>query len=462
MNTITLQQLQATTRLTDAGTLQQMMTTLVDEALKGSLTVSNSLSSSINKAIQSIDNIITKQIISLLHQPSLQKLEGSWRGLHQLIRKSETNASLQIRLLSMTKPEIECDFQQANDFDQSHLFKLIYENAYGTPGGQPYSILLGDYEFSHQPRDLDLLKSIADISAQAFCPFISAANPHLFGLDQWTQLPLPRDLSQIFQSDDYIAWRTFRGSEASRFVSLTLPRVLARTPYTTDHTNALGFEFNETAEHHTDYCWMNAAYKLAECITTAFRRYGWCTAIRGAEGGGKVNGLPYTVEQASTEVSISDRREAELSQLGCLPLCHYRHTDAAVFFGGESVHQSKHYDDPKATANAAIAARLPYLLASSRFTHYLKVMARDKIGSFLEADELEDWLNHWILKYVNGNARSKQTLKAKYPLAEAKVKVTQNEKAPGSYQAIVWLRPWLQMEELTCSMRLVADLPDPN
>jgi type VI secretion system protein ImpC len=353
------------------------------------------------------------------------------------------------------------------------LFKKIYENEFGMPGGEPYSVLLGDYEFSNHPEDLEMLQHISGTAAAAFCPFIAAASEKMFGFDNWTDLAKPRDLAKIFDTVEYAKWRSLRDSEDSRFVTLTMPRVLARLPYGEKTKVVEAFNYEEINEKdgklaHEDYCWMNAAYVLGERITAAFAEHGWTTAIRGAEGGGKVDNLPLHVftsddgdfdSQCPTEVGITDRREAELSSLGFLPLCHYKNTDYAVFFGAETVQKAKKYDLPNATANAAISARLPYMLATARIAHYLKVMARDKIGSFMEREDVEAWLNRWILKYVNGNARSKQNLKAKYPLAEARIEVQTVPGKPGSYQAIAWLRPWLQMEELTTSLRMVAQIP---
>jgi type VI secretion system protein ImpC len=412
-----------------------------------------------------------------MHAPEFQKLEGSWRGLHHLVMNSETGTSLKIRVMNVGKRDLFKDLDKAVEFDQSQTFKKLYENEFGTPGGEPYGALIGDYEFTSHPEDIDLLQNMSNVAAASFCPFISAADPKMFGFESWNELSKPRDLAKIFESQEYVKWRSFRDSEDSRFVNLVMPRTLARLPYGKSTKPIEDFDYEEVevdkkgvakTTDHDAYCWSNAAYVMGTTLTNAFAQYGWCTAIRGAEGGGKVEGLPTHMFQSDdgdmdvkcpTEVGITDRREAELSGLGFLPLCHYKNTDYAVFFGAQSTQKPKKYDDPDATANAAISARLPYLMATSRFAHYLKVMGRDKIGSFMEAKDCEKWLNEWIQNFVNGNPDSGQELKAKYPLAEARVEVKEIPGSPGAYNAVAYLRPWLQLEELTTSMRLVAKIP---
>jgi type VI secretion system protein ImpC len=390
---------------------------------------------------------------------------------------SETSAMLKLKVFNISKRDLFKDVDKAVEFDQSQIFKKLYENEFGSPGGEPYGALIGDYEFSNHPEDIELLSKMSNVAAAAFCPFITAADPGAFGFDSWTELTKPRDLEKIFETVEYAKWRSFRDSEDARFVNLVMPRVLARLPYgsQTKPIEEFGYEEVPLDERgrakpvpHEHYTWMNAAYVMGTKLTDAFAKYGFCVAIRGAEGGGKVEGLPAHVFlsddgdpdlKCPTEIGITDRREAELSKLGFLPLCHYKNTDYAVFFGAQSTQKPKKYDRPEATANAAISARLPYLMATSRFAHYLKVMARDKIGSFMEAADCEEWLNRWISNYVNNNPKGGQELRAKYPLAEAKVQVKEIPGQPGSYHAIAWLRPWLQLEELTTSLRMVAKIP---
>ena len=467
----------AATKQTEPDQVKDLLTTLTQNALNGTVTWERNTIKTLNNAIAAIDSAISEQLAVIMHEEQYNSLEGSWRGVQHLVKNSPTSNQLKIKLLNLSKKECRRDLEKAGEFDQSQLFKKIYENEFGMPGGEPYGVLLGDYQFGKHPEDISLLRDISGIAASAFCPFISAADSSLFGFDDWTELAKPRDLEKIFDSVEYSAWNTYRESEDSRFVALTMPRVIARLPYGELTKPIDAFNYEETAPHdsskqhnlnHKDYCWMNSCYVIGERLTNAFSQTGWCTAIRGAEGGGKIDNLPLHIFKSDdgdidmkcpTEVGITDRREAELSKLGFLPLCHYKNTDYAVLFGAETSQKAKKYDTPEATANAAISSRLPYLMATSRFAHYLKVMARDKIGSFMETEDVEAWLNRWILQYVNANPKSKQDLKAKYPLAEAKIKVEAVPGKPGAYQAVAWLRPWLQLEELTTSMRLVASIP---
>lgn len=472
-----LEQAVKATKQTSPDRAQDLLKTLVEEAQKGVVSWDKNLLVTINKAIELLDSTISKQLATILHADEFKSLEGSWRGLHHFVMNSETSASLKIKVFNASKNDIFKDLDKAAEFDQSQIFKKIYESEFGSPGGEPYGALIGDYYFTNHPEDIDFLSKMSNVAAGAFCPFIAAAGPNLMGFASWQELSKPRDLEKIFDTVEYARWKSFRDSEDARFVSLVMPRVLARLPYGKSTIPVEEFDFEETSVDgthatkqlaHEDYCWTNAAYSLGVRLTNAFAAYGWCTAIRGAEGGGKVEGLPTHVftsddgdvdMQCPTEIGITDRREAELSKLGFLPLCHYKNTDYGVFFGAQTVQKPLKYDRPEATANAAISARLPYMMATSRFAHYLKIMARDKIGSFMEASNVETWLNRWILDYVNGNADSGQEMKAKYPLAEAKIEVKEVPGKPGSYNAVAWLRPWLQMEELTTSLRLVARIP---
>ena len=465
------------TKTAEPDEIQDLLRTLTSEALSGTVTFSKNLTQTFNKAIAAIDEKLSKQLTAIMHNEEFQKLEGSWRGLNYLVKNSETSSTLKIRVLNMTKKELHKDLTKAVEFDQSQIFKKLYENEFGTPGGEPYGALIGDFEFGNGTEDLEVLQGMSNVAAASFAPFISAASPKMFGLENFTELSKPRDLEKIFDSSEYIKWRGFRDSDDSRFVTLTMPRVLARVPYGSQGKQIEEFKFEEapidangvvSKMASNDFTWMNASYALGERLTSAFAKYGWCVAIRGAEGGGKVENLPtFTFtsddgdadQQCPTEIGITDRREAELSKLGFLPLCHYKSTDYAVFFGAQTTQRPKKYDKPDATANAAISARLPYIMATSRFSHYLKVMGRDKIGSFLEVSDCETWLNNWIRNFVNGNPDASAEMKAQYPLAEAQVTVKEIPGSPGAYNAVAYLRPWLQMEELTASMRLVARIP---
>lgn len=472
-----LEQAIGATKQTSRDETEELLKTLTKEATKGTVKWDKNLSVTINSAIAAIDSALSKQLSAVMRNDKFQKLEGSWRGLNHLVMNSDTSTQLKLRMFNVSKKELSRDLEKAVEFDQSQIFKKIYESEFGTAGGEPYAALVGDYEFGAHPDDVSLLSKMSNVAAAGFCPFLSAASPEMFGFDSYTELSKPRDLEKIFDSAEYIQWRSFRESEDSRYVTLAMPRVLARLPYgsSTSPVEAFNFEevdVNPDGKHveaeHNSYCWMNAAYSLGTTMTQAFSEYGWCTSIRGAEGGGKVEGLPSHTfvsddgdvdQKCPTEIGITDRREAELSKLGFLPLCHYKNTDYAVFFGAQTTQKPQKFKDPDATANAAISARLPYVMATSRIAHFLKVMARDKIGSFMEADEAEVWLNNWIAKYVNGSPGASAEMKARFPLAEATVEVKEIPGQPGSYSAVAWMRPWLQMEELTASLRLVANIP---
>jgi type VI secretion system protein ImpC len=472
-----LEQIITNTKQTQPDRAQDLVKNLVEQALAGTVTFDRNLTRTFDKAVAAIDAKMSAQLNAIIHDPKFLKLEGSWRGLHYLVQNSETGTSLKLRVLNLSKRELGRDLSRAIEFDQSQIFKKIYENEFGTPGGEPYGALIGDYEWTNHPEDLETLRLMSNISAGAFAPFISAAGAGMFGFDSWTELSKPRDLAKIFDTVEFQKWRSFRDSEDSRFVNLVMPRVISRLPYGAATKPIDEFAYEEApkdargkaqAMDHESYCWSNAAYVMGARLTEAFARNGFCTAIRGAEGGGKVENLPTHIftsddgdidTKCPTEIGITDRREFELSNQGFLPLCHYKNTDYAVFFGAQSAQKPKKYDRPEATANAAISARLPYLMATSRFAHYLKVMARDWVGSFMEAGDVEQRLNRWIQNYVNANENAGQEMKARFPLREARVEVKDIPGRPGSYNAVAYLRPWLQMEELTTSMRLVARIP---
>jgi type VI secretion system protein ImpC len=467
----------AATKQTEPDRTEGLLRTLTQTALAGTVSFDRNLTVTLTRAIAEIDARISRQLAAVMHDPEFLKLEGSWRGLKYLVHNSETSANLKIRVLNVSKRELGKDLLKATEFDQSQIFKAIYENEFGTPGGEPYGALIGNYEFSNHFEDIEMLQGLSGVAGAAFAPFIAAASPKLFGFEDFRDLARPRDLEKIFDTVEYAKWRSYRDSPDSRFVTLTMPRVLARLPYGRETRSVDEFDFEETpgglvgertSLTHAQYCWSNAAFVLGARLTDAFAKTSWATAIRGAESGGKVESLPMHVFQSDdgdldlkcpTEVGITDRRDAELGKLGFLPLCHYKNTDYAVFFGAQTTHKAEKYDRPEATSNAAISSRLPYIMATARFAHYLKVIARDKIGSFMEAEDCEKWLNRWIGNYVNANDDAGAEMKARYPLREAKVEVQEIPGRPGSYNAITWMRPWLQMEELTTSLRMVARIP---
>lgn len=422
------------------------------------------------RRVAEIDELLTFQINEILHHPAFQKLESSWRGLHYLVMNTETNSQLKIRVLNTSLEDLRNDLTKAIEFDQSSLFKKVYEEEYGTFGGAPYSCLIGDFYFSNHPQDIRFLELISGIASTAHTPFISAVSPLFFNLDKFEELPYPRDLARLFDSPDYTKWNAFRNSEDSRYVALLLPRVLMRPPYGDATLPVTGFNFNEdVGVGDTDkFCWGNPAYALGQRITNAFSLYGWTASIRGVEGGGMIENLPTYIFKTPdgdksikcpTEVAITDRREKELSDLGLLSICYCKGTDYAVFFGGQTTQRPKLYNLDDANANASLSARLTYMLVASRFAHYIKILMRDKIGSFLMKENIETYLNTWLSSYILLNDDASASVKAQYPLREGRVDVFDVPGKPGSYKAVIYLRPHFQMEELTASIRLVTVLP---
>jgi type VI secretion system protein ImpC len=443
----------------------------LDRVVQPGQVVSKDVETNIKFWIGELDKKLSSQLNEVMHHPDFQRLESTWRGLHYLVFNSETGEGLKIRVLNVSKRDLFKDLEKAAEFDQSALFKKVYEEEYGQLGGQPYGMLVGDYEFSRHPEDISLLKMVSNVAAAAHAPFVSAASPKLFNFDRFTELTAPRDLAKIFDSVEYAAWKSFRESEDSRYVALTLPHVLARLPYGANFTKVDEFNFEEFVDgkDHDKYCWMNAAWAYAARMTDAFSKYGWFARTRGVEGGGMVEGLPVhtfptddgdVAMKCPTEIAISDRREFELSNLGFLPLLHSKNRDFAVFMGAQSAQKPKTYFDPAANANAELSAKFNLIMCTSRFAHYLKVMARDKIGSFMEVKDCEKWLNDWIQHYVVSNPQDVgDETKAKCPLSEAKVEVREVKGRPGWYEAVAYLRPHYQLETLSTSMRLVAEVP---
>ena len=448
--------------------LGQFATQILDEGMKSA--PDKGVVAMINERIAEIDQILTDQLNAIMHHPEFQALESSWIGLRDMVFGTETSTTLKLRLMNVTKKELLKDLETAVDHDMSVLFKKVYEEEYGTFGGNPYSLLIGDYYFGRHPQDMALLQRISKVAAAAHTPFITAVAPTMFDMTSFTDLGVPRDLSKIFESAELTTWRSFRDSEDSRYVSMVLPRYAARLPYgaKTKPVDSFNFEEDVDGRDHSKYLWGNSCYQLGLRITDAFAKYNWTTAIRGVEGGGKVSGLTAhtfktddgdTVLKCPTEVTITDRREKELNDLGFISIVNSKGSDFAAFFGGQTTNKPRVYNLDTANANAALSSRLPYVLAASRFAHYLKVIMRDKIGSFQTKDSVESYLNTWLSQYVLLDANATQGEKARFPLAEGRVDVVEVPGRPGAYQATVFLRPHFQMEELTTSIRLVAELP---
>ncbi len=456
-----------------ASEVENAVNTLVQQALADTSLIKEDVLDTIDEMIARLDEKLSAQVNEILHNETFQQIESAWRGLHYIVFNSETDASLKLRVLNVSKQELYRDLRLYPDakWDQSPLFKAVYEQEFGQLGGHPYGCLVGDYHFDHSAVDIRLLRDLGKIAASAHAPMISGAAPSLMGMDSWTELSNPRDLSKVFDTPDYAAWKSLRDSENSRYVGLCMPRVLARQPYGAKSQPVEEFSFEEETDGHTGqkYSWMNAAYAMAANVNRAYKEYGWTVRIRGVQSGGEVINLPthtFPTDDGSvdlkcpTEIAISDRRENELSKSGLLPLIHRKNTDKAAFIGAQSLYRPKKYDKEEATAADNLSARIPYMFAISRFSHYLKCMVRDQIGETKERQELERWLQSWINQYVDSDpANSSIITKARKPLAAARVDVFEDAENPGFYGARFYLRPHFQLEGMDIGMSLVSRLP---
>jgi len=457
----------------DAATKERgkdLVKNFVSEVLKGTVTLNPDTEAMINARIAQIDALISAQLNEVMHHPDFQKLEGTWRGLKYLLNNTETGTQLKLKVFNVNKKDLLKDLQKAPEFDQSALFKKVYEEEFGVFGGTPFGALLGDYEFGKSGQDIELLEKISQVAAAAHAPFISSASPEMFNMESYTQLDAPRDMAKVMETTEYAKWKSFRSSEDARYVALTLPRILIREPYGKGTVPVEAFDYEEAVDgtDHSKYLWASSAWAMGTRITHAFAQHGWCATIRGVESGGLVEGLPVhnfktdsgdIAMKCPTETPISDRREKELADLGFAPLVHCKGTDYAAFFSVQSAQKPKVYDLDSATANARISAQIPYIFAVSRFAHYLKSMMRDKIGGFTSKDEIQTFLNTWIMNYTVANDDVALSVKASHPLKEARIDVVEVPGKPGVYRAVAFLRPHFQLDELSMSMRLVADLP---
>jgi len=453
--------------------VEKAVRTLAEQALAQTQLIGADVVQSITAMIAEIDKKLSEQVNQILHHADFQKLEGAWRGLHYLVNNTETDEMLKIRVLNISKVELGKTLKRykGTAWDQSPIFKRVYEQEYGQFGGEPFGCMVGDYFFDHTPPDVELLGEMGKVAAAAHCPFIAGAGPTVMQMGTWQELADPRDLTKIFTTPEYAAWRSLRESEDSRYIGLAMPRFLSRLPYGAKSSPVPEFDFEEetAGADHSKFTWANSAYAMATNITRSFKMYGWCSRIRGIESGGSLEGLPVHTfptddggvdMKCPTEIAISDRREAELAKNGFMPLIHKKNSDFAAFIGAQSLQKPAEFDNPDATANANLSARLPYLFAACRFAHYLKCIVRDKIGSFKERDEMQRWLNTWIMNYVDGDpVNSSEATKAKRPLSAAMVTVEEVEGNPGYYTSNFFLRPHYQLEGLTVSLRLVSKLP---
>jgi type VI secretion system protein ImpC len=453
--------------------VESAVRTLAAQALENASIISDDVLKSIESIIAEIDKKLTEQINHVMHHADFQKLEGAWRGLHHLVTHTETDEMLKIRVMNVSKNEVGKTLKKykGTAWDQSPLFKKAYEEEYGQFGGEPFGCFVGDYHFDQSPQDVELLTGISQVCAACHAPFITGASPSLLQMESWRELSNPRDLTKIFSTPEYASWKSLRESDDARYLGLTMPRVLSRLPYgsKTNPVEDFNFEEDTGAADHSRYSWMNSAYAMATNINQSFKAFGWCSRIRGIESGGAVEGLPVHTfpsddggvdMKCPTEIAISDRREAELSKSGLMPLIHKKNTDFAAFIGAQSLHKPAEYEDADATANANLGARLPYLFATCRFAHYLKCIVRDKIGSFKDRNAMQRWLQQWIMQYVDGMpAHSSEEEKARKPLSAAEVVVEEVEGNPGYYTSKFFLKPHYQLEGLTVSLRLVSKLP---
>lgn len=451
---------------------KDIISELVREVTKGTVVASDNLSLTLDARVAQLDQLISDQLSAVMHAPAFQKLEATWRGLHYLCQQASTGQMLKFKVLNAAKKDLVRDFKSGVDFDQSALFKKVYEEEFGTFGGAPFGALIGDYDISRQPDDMYFVEQMSHVAAASHAPFIAAASPEMFGFENFTELSKPRDLSKLFDTVEYSKWKSLRDSEDSRYVGLTLPRFLGRLPYNPkDGTTVEGFNYVEDVDgtDHAKYLWCNTAFAFGARLVQAFENYGWCAAIRGVEGGGLVSDLPtHTFKtdegevalKCPTEIAITDRREKELSDLGFIPLVHCKNTDFAAFFGAQSAQKARKYNTDSANANAMLSTQLQYIFAVSRVAHYLKAMMRDKVGSFSSVSSVETFLNQWITQYVLLDDNATQEARAKFPLREASIQVSEVPGRPGVYRAVAFLRPHFQLDELSVSLRLVAELPE--
>lgn len=453
--------------------VEMAVQTLAQQALSQTTLISSDVVASIEAIIAEIDNKLSQQVNAILHHAEFQQLESAWRGLHHLVNNSETDEMLKIKVMNISKADLGKTLKsfKGTKWDQSPVFKMVYEQNYGQFGGEPFGCITGDYYFDQSPPDVELLTEMSKVAAASFAPFIAAASPSVMQMGSWQELTNPRDLTKIFTTPEYASWRTLRESDDARYLGLTMPRFLARLPYgaKTNPVEEFNFEEDTAGTDHAKYTWANSAYAMAVNINRSYKLYGWGSRIRGVESGGAVEGLPtHTFPtddggvdiKCPTEVGISDRREAELAKNGFMPLLHRKNSDMAAFIGAQSLQKPFEFDDPDATANANLSARLQYLFACNRFAHYLKCIVRDKIGSFKERDALQKYLNDWIMNYVDGDpANSSETTKSQKPLAAAEVTLEEIPGNPGYYSSKMFLRPHYQLEGLTVSLRLVSKVP---
>lgn len=435
----------------------------------GNVNTEQNVITCLDKEIVNIQEQLSWYLNAILHNKDFQRIEGSWTAIYRLIKNINLSSSLKIRLLDISVDEIRDDLENATEFDQSDLFKKLYEDEYGSPGGEPISCLIFDYYMRKNMQDFYLISQLADTVSAAHIPTIASVDPSMFDIKEFSSLYEPKDLHEVFENIQLAPWHSFRQKDSARYITMVLPKVLQRLPYGENNSiKTFGFKEQIDPNNNSDFCWGNAAYSMAQCIANAFDQYGWVSAIRGVDSGGKVEDLPlhsYTSLSGElsylcpTEIAITDRREKELSDLGFLPLCYFKKTNYAVFFGGQTAILPTKYSEDSATANSQLSSSLPCLLSASRFVHYMKCMIRDYIGSISSQDDIQMKLQKWLAGYVTLNTAASMEVKARFPLAAAKVQVFEKLGEPGQYYAVVYVKPHFQLESIDISTRLVAELP---
>lgn len=437
----------------------------------------------LNRDIAMLDSLLSEQVNAIIHHPKFQKLEASWRGLHFLVNQVEEGDNLIVRFLDATWRELSKDLDRSLEFDQSQLFQKVYSEEFGTPGGQPYGVLLADYDVQHRPTpdhptdDIRTLELLCQVGAAAFAPVVASINPTFLSLDSFANLEQPIDLERTLAQTEYIKWKSLRDREDSRFLALTLPRTLMRLPYPDDGSRTDGFRFQEDVSEpdRSGYLWGNACYAFGSVLIRAFAESGWPAGIqgtaRGDSSGGLVEGLASATfgtdklgvcQKSSTDAILTDMQEKELTDLGLMPLCQLPDTELAAFYTTPSIQKPKKMDAIAATTNARISSMMQYILSVSRFAHYIKVIARDKIGAYLSPSDCEDYLNKWLMQYITSNDDASNETKAKFPLRESKVEIREHPGKPGSYVGIIHLRPHFQLDEVVTTIRLTTELNGPT
>jgi type VI secretion system protein ImpC len=423
----------------------------------------------LDKIIADIDSKISDQLDEVMHHPDFQKMESAWRSLKFLVDRTDFRKNVKIDLLDLGKEELVEDFEDAAEIIQSGLYKQVYSDEYDTPGGEPYGVMISNYEFSSGPEDVGFLQNISKVAAACHCPFIGSATPKFFGKEKVQDLPKIEDLHTFMDRSEFLRWNAFRKTEDSRYVGLTMPRFALRLPYGADTIPVKEFNYTEkiTGEDHDKYLWGNGSFAFAANMVRSFIDNGWCVQIRGPESGGKVEDLPVhffdvgkgTQMKIPTEILIPETREFEFANEGFIPLSFYKNRNYACFFSANSSQKPQEYDDPTVTANMRINSRLPYIFMVSRIAHYLKVIQRENIGTTKSRSVLQDELNKWVKGLVTEMPDPGPELIATHPLKAAEVLVNEIPDNPGFFSVSLSVMPHFQIEGIDINLSLVSQMP---